>query len=69
MKIKSVIGPEPLRDQEAPGVFQVGYNGVTRIDEYEQNLGTYSIIWYEVYGEKGRLAKLNALHMAAVEYF
>jgi hypothetical protein len=67
-KITSVIGPEPMRTGEDPDFYSVGRNDVTKIDEWEQNLGSYAIIWFEVYTSKGLLAKMNAMHVAAVRY-
>lgn len=76
MVINRVIGQEPLLVGEKPWVFLVGQplygpvsDVVTRIQEEEENLGTYGIKWYVAYNVEGkRLAKMNALSASIVEY-
>ena len=43
--IKIICGVEPHREGEYPDVYVVGSSHVTRIEEREQNLGTYGIVW------------------------
>jgi hypothetical protein len=67
-KIASIVGPEPQRPGEDPDFYQVGRQGVTHIEEREQNFGTYGILWLEVYTAEGMVARLNAMHVANTTY-
>lgn len=68
MRIHSITGSEPRRDGEYPVCWAVGYDGVTRIEETTENLGTYGITWFEIFKEDKKIAKLNALHTEQVKY-
>jgi hypothetical protein len=68
MKIKSIIGPEPVHKSEYPTTWFIDYDGVTEIREVTENLGTYGITWYEVHAGDKLIAKMNALHTAEVRY-
>lgn len=71
MKIKIVNGPEPMREGEYPDSFWVGYGNpvVDRIEEENENLGTYGITWFVAYDSSGNaIGKLNATHVASVKY-
>lgn len=70
--IRLVRGPEPMREGEYPDVMWVGYGkpAVHSIVLEESNLGTYGIMWYVARDEVGVvIKKMNALHVAYVEYF
>lgn len=76
-KIKGVYGGEPYREGEYPAAMVVGYEMfradtnslVHNIEIEEQNLGTYGITWYKAFRADGHmLGKMNALHVAMVEY-
>jgi len=69
MKIKSIHGTEPRRDGEYPDGAFVGYDGVTKIDELQENLGTYGITWFMIYKGDHIFKKMNAIHAASVVYF
>jgi hypothetical protein len=67
--IKSIWGQEPRRDGEIPDGNIVGHDGVTRIDEREQNLGTYGIVWFDVYRGDVLVRSMNAIAISMVNYF
>lgn len=68
-KIKLISGAEPRRDGEYPEVYLVGSALVTRIEVREQNMGTYGIMWFDVYGGETLIASMNAAHVVSVTYF
>lgn len=85
-RIKGVFCPEPPRVDEYGWNAQVGqrFNDmrmgkVTRIEERHQNLGTYGIVWYDVYcraldaagyeEEETLVASFNASQVEVVTYF
>lgn len=74
-KILAVVGQEPRREGEYPSQLHVGWafnhtdNMVSRIEEEQENLGTYGITWFVAYHADGRMiAKMNALNIAEVHY-
>lgn len=69
MKIKMVCGPEPRREGELPDAYLVGHGSVTSIETNEQNLGTYGIVWFNVFNGETLIASMNAMHVASVSYF
>lgn len=74
-KIRRVVGAEPKRDNEYPGFYWVGFpkgtiHSVHTIEAVEQNMGSYSIVWFVARREDGSaIGKMNALHVAEVEYY
>lgn len=66
--IKSISGPEPLREGEYPDSYTVGNSGVTRIESREQNLGTYGIIWFDIFSGETIIASVNGLYVASIVY-
>lgn len=85
--IRSVQGEEPQRPNEYPWTATVGYHlhdysqgKVVRIEERQENMGTYGINWYDVWcqpepanpgdpmPEEIRVASFNALYVAVVTY-
>lgn len=68
-RIRAISGDEPRRDGEYPMAHIVGFNGVTRIVEDTENLGTYGIHWFFVYSGEELLFRVNALSVASVELF
>lgn len=69
MKIRGVYGiPQRIDDYEPDGA-TVGFNGVTRIEEFTENLGTYGITWFNIYKGDHQTEKMNALAVASVLYF
>lgn len=74
MRIKRVTGAEPRREGEYPTTFWVGYpktgDTVHHIFEETENLGQYGITWFVAKRKDGSpIAKMNALHVAEVEYY
>ena len=67
-EIEAVWGPEPLRDGEYPAGARVGFDGVTRIERRDEDLGEYGIVWLDVFKDGILSASFNALHIAAVHY-
>jgi hypothetical protein len=73
--IKLIAGFEPRREGEYPVLHMVG-NGfagpikhtITRIETHEQNLGTYGILWFDIFDGDELLASMNALAVAEVHY-
>ena len=47
---------------------RVGFKGVTSIEKGEENLGTYGIVWYEVYEGSRHSRSYNAQFVAEVHY-
>lgn len=68
LKIKSICGAEPSRENEYPWAYVLGSDGVTSIVEEGENLGTYGITWFIVKSGDNTVAKMNALHVAHVGY-
>ena len=67
--IKSVVGAEPHRQGEYPTSIVVGYNNVVRIEEENENLGTYGITWFVGYDkEDQKVSKMNATFVETVTY-
>jgi hypothetical protein len=74
-RIKLIAGMEPNRDGEWPITFAIG-NGfpgpvkhtITRIDRREQNMGTYGILWFDVFDGDTLLASMNAMAVSEVQY-
>jgi hypothetical protein len=74
-RIKLIAGMEPNRDGEWPTTFAIG-NGfpgpvkhtITRIDRREQNMGTYGILWFDVFDGDALLASMNAMAVSEVQY-
>jgi hypothetical protein len=68
-KIKRISGAEPRRDGEYPVIYALGFDGVVLIEEEQENLGTYGIIWFKAYKDDGTLVgKMNAAYVANVDY-
>lgn len=67
-KIKGVYGVEPRREGEVPDMYVVGYGGITRTIEREQNLGAYGIVWFDVFNGDDLVASQNAAHVASITY-
>lgn len=77
MKIKGIYGVEPQRDQETATAHVVGFHSyaaggrkfmVDQIVEREQNLGTYGILWFDVYeeGHADPVLSMNAMAVSEV---
>lgn len=66
--IRAVWGPWPSCPDEDPTGAAVGISGVTKIERREENLGTYGIVWFDVYVGNEVLRSLNALHIEQIEY-
>ncbi len=47
---------------------RVGNMGITKIDDHEEILGTYSIKWYRIYKGDVVVSKMNALYVAEVGF-
>ena len=67
--IRGVFGTEPRRDGEYPTVYMVGSDGVTRITESTEDLGTYGIHWFHAWKDDVELARMNAVHIETVAFF
>lgn len=67
-KIRAVYGQEPMREGEYPDSYSIGVSGVTRIECREQNLGTYGILWFDVFIGDYVAASLNGIHISSVVY-
>lgn len=68
-RIKHICGAEPNREGEYPEIYIVGASPVRRIEAREQNLGTYGIMWFDVFSDDALIASMNASHVASVVYF
>ncbi len=67
-KVRGVYGPEPLRSGELPIAHVIGFDGVTSITEFDENFGTYGIRWFCVWKGELELCRVNALHIAQVDF-
>lgn len=78
-KIKAIYGQEPQRDQKQATAhivdkhsYAVGERAfmVEKIVPREQNLGTYGILWFDVYevGVADPIVSMNATAVAEVYY-
>jgi hypothetical protein len=65
--INAVYGPANS-DGDASFYGRIGHNGVTRIERREENLGTYGIVWFDVFKGEHLDASFNALAVADVYY-
>lgn len=66
--IKGVFGAEPRREGEYPDCYIVGHSGVTLIVEREQNLGSYGILWFDVFKGDHLSVSMNAVHVSNITY-
>jgi hypothetical protein len=68
--IIAICTREPMREGEYPDYIRIGNKGVTRIERREENLGSYGIVWFDVFKGQAevRSASYNALDVASVEY-
>jgi hypothetical protein len=64
--IKEIYGP--ISNEGVSFGARVGMLGVTRIERREENLGTYSIIWLDVFTGDHLDASFNALAVAEINY-
>jgi hypothetical protein len=67
-KIIAIACPDPRRDGEYGNGARVGYSLVDRIEAREQNLGTYGILWFDVYSGDRLLESYNAVNVEVVIY-
>lgn len=68
LKINGIWGAEPMREGEFPDCHMVGRNGVTHIDRREENLGTYGLVWFDVFADDVLRWSLNASFVASIRY-
>jgi len=66
-EIKGVYGAIPYKDEDQVG-YIIGYDGVTKILRRVENLGTYGIIWYDVYKGDTLHASLTAMQISEITY-
>lgn len=67
-KIKSIYGPEPCRSGEYPDCYMVGYGGVTHIAQRAHDLGTYHVVWFDIFSGNAVIASMNSVHVAIIHY-
>ncbi len=60
---------EPMREGEYPTMFEVGKNGVTKIEYRVTNLGDHGIGWFDVYYGDHVLQCLSERACAEVRFF
>ena len=68
-RVKGIYGPEPMRENEYPISYTVGFDGVTRIDWEMQNYGDHGIGVYHVFKGDDLHATLVLRNLAEVQYF
>lgn len=66
-KIKGIYGPVVEGDERVGAT--VGHNQVTQIEMREQDLGSYGIIWFDVFRGDKLWMSLNGMMTAQVDYF
>lgn len=66
--IHAICGAEPARANEDPFAFQVGMNGVTKIERREENYGDHGLLWFDIFKGSRRAASMNGRHVAVVAY-
>lgn len=64
--IKGVYCPDSAYNEGIAHI--VGRHEVTKIERRDENLGTYGIIWYDVYRGEVRIASINAMCIEAITY-
>jgi hypothetical protein len=81
LKVKGVFAPEPRHADEYGWNAHVGFNfndarmgKVTRIEARKENMGTYGLLFFDVYctndeGEEHLVASFNAAKVEVVTYF
>lgn len=74
-RIRLIVGMEPGREGEYPSTYSVGtklrspaQHTITRIERREENLGTYGIVWFDVFAGDILLASMNALATSEICY-
>jgi hypothetical protein len=66
--ITGIWGAEPLREGEYPDSHMVGHSDVTRIVRRDENLGTYGIVWFDVFKGEDLAWSCNASFVASIRY-
>jgi hypothetical protein len=66
--ILAIFGHEPQREGESQSSAFVGNNGVTGIIPREQNLGSYGILWFDVFKGEHIAKSFNATAVAEIYY-
>ena len=71
-RIKLIAGAEPARAGDYPTTYGVGFHSnkrlITRIERREENLGTYGILWFDIFAGDVLLASMNAMAVSEVHY-
>lgn len=67
-KIRAIWGAEPVRDQEGCEAYVIGFKGVTSIVRRVENLGTYGMVWFDVFAGEQRIQSMNASFVASIAY-
>ena len=73
-RINAIFGAEPPREGEYPTTYVVGTTFgwsrsiVARIERREENLGTYGILWFDIFDGDVLLASMNAMAVSEVHY-
>jgi len=67
-KVSAVFLAEPRRDGEYAEGARVGFDGVTRIEQRLENVGTDTVLWFDIYNDDGLHMSLNWRYVAAVHY-
>ena len=63
-----ILGALPPDFQCEQRAYAVGFEGVTRIERREENLGTYGIVWFDAFADDRLVASMNAIFLSEVEY-
>lgn len=66
--INAVWLEEPRAEGAVGDGARVGFEGVTRIERREDNMGTYGIAWFDVFKGDVLFKSFNALCVAAIHY-
>lgn len=66
--IHAICGADPAKADEDPFAFQVGMNGVTKIERREDYFGDHSLLWFDMFEGDRRIASMNGRYVAVIAY-
>lgn len=68
LPIRWICGHEPMREGEYPTMFEVGKNGVTKIECMTEDYGDHGVGWFDVYFGERVMQRMQVRAVAEVRY-